>query len=298
MRFDMQEHSLGTIIQTAVQGIEAYAQKFNVRIDVEPLTTQINVSVDEERLIQVLSNLLSNAVKFSPPGSTVRLLTSRERGRARVSVIDYGAGIPEEFHGRIFEKFSQADSSASRRAGGTGLGLHITRQIMEHMDGSIGFDSEVGQGTTFWVELPSLSERPVSFEESVTLPNIQLEHPRVLHVEEDVDLSSVIAAGLQGRAEVVHATDLAKARHLLRRHRFSLMVMDVALPDGSGLDLLDRIDTLAGYHIPVIILCAEAPATEVRERVAAVMVKTRISEARIVESIVDMLDEGRMVVNG
>jgi signal transduction histidine kinase len=77
----------------------------------------------------------------------------------RLSVIDSGPGIPDEFRGRIFEKFSQADSSTGRRAGGTGLGLHITRQIVSHMNGTIGFDTQLGQGTTFWIEFPVVAER-------------------------------------------------------------------------------------------------------------------------------------------
>jgi signal transduction histidine kinase len=71
-----------------------------------------------------------------------------------VNVVDRGPGIPEDFHERIFERFSQADSSTTRRAGGTGLGLHISRQIVERMNGTIGFESQVGRGTTFWVDFP------------------------------------------------------------------------------------------------------------------------------------------------
>jgi signal transduction histidine kinase len=73
---------------------------------------------------------------------------------ARISVRDSGPGIPENFRERIFEKFSQADSSTTREKGGTGLGLHIARRFVEHMHGRIGFESEPGAGTTFWVELP------------------------------------------------------------------------------------------------------------------------------------------------
>ena len=70
----------------------------------------------------------------------------------RICVSDQGPGIPDDFRDRIFGKFSQADSSSTRRAGGTGLGLHISRQIVERMGGRIGFDTELGRGTTFWVE--------------------------------------------------------------------------------------------------------------------------------------------------
>ena len=80
---------------------------------------------------------------------------SPDAAALRVSVRDDGPGIPAEFRARIFEKFSQADASATREKGGTGLGLHIARRFIEHMQGRIGFDSEPGAGSIFWVELPA-----------------------------------------------------------------------------------------------------------------------------------------------
>jgi signal transduction histidine kinase len=79
-----------------------------------------------------------------------------ESDRARISVLDEGPGIPEEFRTRIFGRFSQAESSEGRRVGGTGLGLHIAQQMVERMGGRIGFDTELGRGTTFWVEFPMI----------------------------------------------------------------------------------------------------------------------------------------------
>ena len=154
MRFDLQVHSLAAITAEAVRDNEAYAKKFEARINLEPVEANLSIRVDRDRYLQVLSNLLSNAAKFSPTGEeiTVRVRTA---GRiARVSVVDRGPGIPEDFHARIFEKFSQLDSSAARNAGGTGLGLHIARELVEHMGGRIGFKSQPGGGSTFWVEFP------------------------------------------------------------------------------------------------------------------------------------------------
>ena len=88
-------------------------------------------------------------------GGTVRVWGERRGDVLRINVRDQGPGIPEDFRARIFEKFSQADSSATREKGGTGLGLHIARRFIEHMHGRIGFDSEPGAGSTFWVELPA-----------------------------------------------------------------------------------------------------------------------------------------------
>jgi signal transduction histidine kinase len=113
------------------------------------------VQADPDRLLQVLANLLSNAVKFSPRGEAVEVRASCGEDAVRVAVIDRGPGIPASFRSHIFQKFAQADASDSKAKGGTGLGLSIAKAIIEQLGGRIGFESEVGQGATFWLELPA-----------------------------------------------------------------------------------------------------------------------------------------------
>jgi signal transduction histidine kinase len=84
----------------------------------------------------------------------VEVWAERRDDRVRIAVRDAGPGIPEDFRNRIFERFSQADASTTRQKGGTGLGLYIARRFVEHMEGRIGYESEVGQGSTFWIEFP------------------------------------------------------------------------------------------------------------------------------------------------
>jgi PAS domain S-box-containing protein len=155
MRFDVRDVSLAHVVLQAVEANEGYARRLNARIDLSAVPSEWRVTVDPERFIQVMSNLLSNAAKYSPPGGTVRVWAERRGDAWRVNVRDDGPGIPEEFQSRIFEKFSQADSSATREKGGTGLGLHIARRFTEHMHGRIGFETAAGAGSTFWVELPA-----------------------------------------------------------------------------------------------------------------------------------------------
>ena len=121
----------------------------------------VKVYADSDRLTQVSTNLLSNAAKFSPPGGTVDVSVSRHNGFVRVAVSDQGPGIPEEFHDRVFEKFSQADSSDTREKCGTGLGLSICKAIVEKLSGEIGFDTKTDVGTTFYFDLPEWKETDV-----------------------------------------------------------------------------------------------------------------------------------------
>ena len=168
MRFDLRPQSVAQMTAKVVELNQGYVQKCNARVEIETIDESVRISVDEDRLIQVLTNLVSNAAKFSPAGGTIgvkgQLLVKSRLGAkgpadteyVRISVSDQGPGIPEEFRARIFDKFSQADSSEARSVGGTGLGLHIARQMVESMGGRIGFETCLGEGTTFWVEFPTL----------------------------------------------------------------------------------------------------------------------------------------------
>src|SRR5262249_17501805 len=137
---------LHLLLEQAVQVNQAYADKYQVRLALQPVADWERVMADSDRLMQVMANLLSNAAKFSPPGSTVHIRATRQGANMRIEVEDHGTGIPEEFRSRIFEKFAQADASSSRRFEGTGLGLSITRQLIEAMGGTIRFRSSIGEG--------------------------------------------------------------------------------------------------------------------------------------------------------
>ena len=163
MQFEMSEIKLGALLRGAIELNAAYAAPLGVRLQLEPLPLELQrarVQGDENRLMQVLSNLISNAAKFTPPGSGVRL-RARLMGnnRVRIEVSDQGPGVPLEFVPRLFERFAQADGSATRRKGGTGLGLAISRAIIDKHGTRIGYqaptpeDKTRGTGATFYFEL-------------------------------------------------------------------------------------------------------------------------------------------------
>ena len=133
----------------------------------------IYICVDKQRITQVFANLLSNAAKFSKDLKRVDVdakLLHAEASLIRISVTDYGDGISEEFKKQIFKKFAQADSSDIRKLPGTGLGLYISKKIIQAHDGEIGFETTDGEGTTFYIDLPCLigTEEGKQNEKAVT----------------------------------------------------------------------------------------------------------------------------------
>ena len=144
------------MIEKALESNNGYAKKHNVRLAFDTKTDEpLFVHGDEGRLLQVMANLLSNAIKHSPEGEVVSVTLERHADDAvKISVIDRGPGIPEDFHDAIFEKFTQADASISRKKQGTGLGLSICRSIISLHGGDIGFKTGNKEGTTFYFVLP------------------------------------------------------------------------------------------------------------------------------------------------
>ena len=154
MRVDLQPVELMPLVAQALAANEGYGTARNVTLSLHFSERIGQVNVDSDRLTQVITNLLSNAMNFSPPGKVVEVKVSRGGIGVRVDVRDHGPGVPEDFRSRIFQKFSQADSSDTRKSGGSGLGLSISRILVEKMGGTMGFLSEAGSGATFFFELP------------------------------------------------------------------------------------------------------------------------------------------------
>lgn len=154
MEFFFEILDLKAVIEQAIVVNLPFAQQYNVDLILNNCPENIKVKADKNRLNQVLTNLMSNAVKYSSAGDSVEINVELSNDFVKISVKDFGSGIPEAFRSKIFGKFAQADSSDSRRKGGTGLGLSICKAIVEKMGGSIGFNSVVNKETTFYFFLP------------------------------------------------------------------------------------------------------------------------------------------------
>ena len=154
LRLTIATHAVRPLLERAVAAARVHASDKGVAVILDDDVPDAAIEVDPERLQQILGNLLSNAIKFSPAGSVVIVSCAGRDGWLRLTVRDDGPGIPEAFRPRIFDAFTQADPPGTRSAGGTGLGLKITRTLVEELGGRIRFEPTDGGGTTFHVDLP------------------------------------------------------------------------------------------------------------------------------------------------
>lgn len=415
MVFELKSVNIIVLVEQAVETNRSYGVQYGITYQIQADFPTVNVFADDDRIMQVLANLLSNAAKFSPRGSTVLIKVSRKDKNIRVEVTDSGPGIPAEFRSRIFQKFAQADSSDTRQKGGSGLGLSISKAIIEKHNGIIGFESELNKGTTFFFELPEWRETEVTVGNVQNSPRILIcednpdvasmlsimlgyggfstdiayntkqarqflasnhyaamtldlvmpgqggidfirelreqertrhlpivvisaiaqqgkqeleggmlevaewldktvdlkqltgvilqaiahrykEKPRVLHVEDDSDVIEVISTILQEIADITHATTLQDAKQLLTQTSFDLIILDLGMPDGSGLELLPFLQEPSRTPVPVIIFSAREVEKTIAHQVAAVLVKSRTSNQELLDTIRVLI--GRQTADG
>lgn len=153
LMFSFEPVEIAPLIRRVLDTNRLQAEQAQVTFSAEAVESGLWVVADVQRLQQVLTNLLSNAIKFSPRGGVIEISARPELDRVRVTVRDFGPGVPPEFQARIFQRFSQADASDTRRQGGTGLGLAISREIIRKMDGEIGLEAKVTPGASFYFSL-------------------------------------------------------------------------------------------------------------------------------------------------
>jgi PAS domain S-box-containing protein len=259
MRFSFAPLELGPLVEQAIEANRAFGAQHGVRFVLGDCPPGLRVNGDADRLTQVLTNLLSNAAKFSPRDATVDVTVTRRDEGVRIAVADRGVGIPEEFRPRIFQRFSQADSTTSRQKGGTGLGLCICRTIVEKHGGKISFESEVGRGTTFFVDLPEHVEAVLAPPEGEPAP-APGGVPRVLIVEDDPQVGEFLCMILVRQGFAVHLVRTAReAARRLEQRPYDAMTLDLALPDRNGIDFLRELRAREETRrLPVLVVSADA----------------------------------------
>jgi signal transduction histidine kinase/FixJ family two-component response regulator len=249
---------------------------------------------DPDRLRQIVGNLLSNAVKFTPQGSVEGRVELSQSGEAlRLVVRDTGVGIAPEKLPALFEKFTQADNSATRRFGGTGLGLAICRELTQMMGGSIDVESREGQGSTFTVEVPLGRGEDVGGASAEAIPDDGERNIRLLAAEDNPTNQQVLAAVMESLGiDIDIVGDGKQAVEAWKVGGYDLVLMDIQMPVMDGIDAareIRRIETATNHkRTPIVALTANALTHQVDEYMAAGMdghVAKPIEIAKLYEAI-------------
>jgi PAS domain S-box-containing protein len=296
-----------TVSLEPVQAREVVQEILDV---VQPLTAQRKVALqversalcdhhiraDRQRIKQVLLNLLSNAVKYNRAGGTVTVVCEELAGRLRIRVSDTGPGIAADKMARLFVAFDRLDVDESD-VEGTGLGLALSKRLIEVMDGAIGVESVVGQGSSFWVELP-IVEGPVEKLKRtgtgpLTPPPVREQTRTVLYVEDNPSNMKLVEEILSHRPAIRLLTAMQGrlSLDLARDHRPDLILLDLNLPDLPGAQVLSLLQAdPATQAIPVVVLSADATPRQI-ERLLAAGARTYLTKPFDVKQFLQVLDE-------
>jgi PAS domain S-box-containing protein len=270
LRLDVKPTDLVAIVQDAIEVIRPAAIAKNLAIDFPVPERDGFLVADPERLRQVVWNLLSNATKFSDPDGKITIKLVQTNADIALTVSDTGRGIDPDFIPFVFERFKQADSSATRRVGGLGLGLSIVRHLVALHGGQVEVQSDgIGKGASFTVFLPLCAPSPVRatadegrVEEERAPPVLGhlLDGRRVLVVDDEEDARELLVTVLTTAGAVVEAAASAsEAIASVRRFRPDVLVSDIGMPGEDGYSLVRRVALLApedGGGIPSIALTA------------------------------------------
>jgi PAS domain S-box-containing protein len=277
MRIDMQPVDLSQVIHNALAAVRpaADAKSIDLKLSIDPNAPSIDG--DANRLQQVLWNLLSNSIKYTPRGGWVEVSLRAMGEQLELSVKDNGQGISPEFLPRLFMRFSQADSTTTRRHGGLGLGLALVRHLTELHGGSIRATSAgAGQGSTFTVSLPVTKNRADALDDDANGLGgleVNLAGTKVLVIDDEDSARSIVKRILALRgAEVVTANSVEQALARLSETRPDVILCDIGMPDEDGFAFLSRLRAMERGHgslIPVIALTAFARPEDRRRMLLA-----------------------------
>jgi PAS domain S-box-containing protein len=270
VRLDVKPIVLTSVIEAAVDALRPAADAKSLRIEVNIDSAADHLRGDQARLQQVIWSLLSNSIKFTASGGLVKITVKRTASRAEISVSDTGDGIKKEFLPYVFDRFQQADSSMTRKHGGLGLGLAITRHLVEMHGGTIAAESDgEGHGATFTVKLPipAVTTETSVGEDSTTDARSSRgeihEYPdlkgvKIMAVDDSRDTRELLTAVLERcGASVATASSAREALDLFARLKPEVLVCDIGMPEEDGYALIKEIRQLPpdkGGDTPAIAL--------------------------------------------
>ncbi len=257
------------------ESFQSHAESKSVKLQIIKNTDSLMMDFDPDKLMHITSNLLSNAIKFTPEGGQVTFeidaVDINDQPSLKFVVKDSGIGIAKKDLPYIFDRFFQVDDSSTRDGEGTGIGLSLTKELVDLLEGEIRVDSLEGVGTVFTVQLPvrknaeraaakSSMEVPVLTDETiVNAENGSSDLPSILIVEDNVDVRHYIQLSLAGKYQTILARDGEEGIQMALEHIPDLIISDVMMPKKDGFELcrtLKQSETTS--HIPIVLLTARA----------------------------------------
>jgi len=275
LRVNIKQISLEEVLNACHSLIKPLANEKQIQLHIDNCSGGF-VKADQTRLKQVLLNLLSNAIKYNHHFGSVSLhCSTTANNRIRIAVQDTGQGIPASMQHRLFQPFNRLEYESSKIEG-TGIGLSIARHLTEMMGGSIGFNSEIGNGSTFWIEL----EGCISLHSTITpVRHIDIENaaPPAINIENNNSIKILVAEdNITNRKLIVsqlnmlgYQSDVAlngqEALSLYKKHSYSMILTDCNMPVMDGYLLASTIRRLGDTITPIIALTADAfPESEIK----------------------------------
>jgi CheY-like chemotaxis protein len=258
--------------------IEPQAQKRGITLFFPHFDSPCFVRADRTRLKQVLINLLSNAIKYNVKDGTVEVVcTTSHLGRMRINIIDTGAGLPPEKLVQLFQPFNRLGKEGGAEEG-TGIGLVMSKRLVELMGGVVGVESTVGVGSVFWFELSSTSAPQHSINKVEVVPEVMVKITQgaplrtLLYVEDNPANLNLVEQLIARRPEMrlLTAVNGNIGIELARSHQPEVILMDINLPGISGIQALKILrEDPAMAHIPVLAISANAMPSDVKKGMAA-----------------------------
>jgi PAS domain S-box-containing protein len=286
LRLDRKVVDAHRLIREALEICRGGIEAARLRVELDLQAVRHHVEADAARIQQVVWNLIKNAVKFTTPGGFIAIRSRDVDGKLVVDVADTGLGIEPGVLSRIFDAFDQGDKSVTQRFGGLGLGLAIGRSLAEAHGGRLRATSPgLGQGATFTLELPTVDTPTLRLEIDLPAAEIAEANPsgplRILLVEDNLDTLRVMERLLKRKGHDVTAADgVVAARRIAEGREFDLLISDLGLADGSGLDLIRTLAASRPAPIPGIALSGYGMDEDVR----------RSREAGFLEHLVKPVD--------
>jgi len=295
------------VIKTSINTTESLSARMNLTMDMENVQDVPTVWGDKDRFVQVMTNLISNAIKFSPEdgkiiinAETFRSDEDNAQEMVKISIIDEGKGVSPEDQKIIFNKFTQVGDTLRDKPQGTGLGLPISKEIVEHYGGKIWVESELGKGSTFSFTLPVVwkAEEIAPGDEIAEVESVAKGGDTILVVDDEAHIRRFLRHELTERGyRVIEAGNGMEAMDMVKKYSPDLITLDVVMPDINGFDVAAALKAdPETRNIPILIVSITEDKKQAYSLGISDYVTKPFSEAVILEKVASLLQNPNGVI--